>query len=154
MKAIVFIMLACCVLLLANCSRESNPGAVDNGESGLNPRLAASFPTNPIGPRNNPLIDYIRTSWTSGDTEATGGTHYDHIKLYGHTYSDLNETQAEWVVDHLDMFMGKPEVAEARDLSAYPDMLFGRELANTDRSNPWGTYILETYFLSDSTLNT
>jgi len=67
-------------------------------------------PPNPIGERPNPLQLYIRTHWTGGDPVKTGGLHRDHIKVYGHCFSDLAnadspDLQVQYIADNFDMYM-------------------------------------------------
>jgi len=67
-------------------------------------------PPNPIGDRPNPLQIYIRTNWTDGDLTSAAGFHRDHIKVYGHCYTDIgnlsdSDTQAQFIADNYDMYM-------------------------------------------------
>jgi hypothetical protein len=67
-------------------------------------------PPNPIGDRPNPLQQHIRAFWTGGDPNKTGGLHRDHIKVYGHCFTDIgtvadSDLQVQFIVDKFDVYM-------------------------------------------------
>lgn len=90
---------------ILGCSRQTEPEL-----DGTSPRLGVSQPpSNPLN-RTNPLRTYIQDNWTSGDPDLTGGTHYSHIKIYGHNYKNArtaltNHIDYEnFVANHYDMY--------------------------------------------------
>jgi hypothetical protein len=108
-------------------------GCSDNSDTISSPALSKSRgrPYHTIS-RPNPLQDHIQDNWTSGDTSATGGSHYAHIKLYGHTYQNLasHSSAADFIADHFDMFMwGGPIVETAAD-NLNPTMVWLYEAGN------------------------
>lgn len=130
MKRLLFLYVTTILItgiLLFSCSRETNK-ILDTGLPLLN-----SVPPNPLEGRENPLRAHIRSNWTNGDTELTGGAHYSHIKIYGMNFKNLEtcecspdpDADADFIAEHYDMYMwGGPIVKDAFDASAYPTSLW------------------------------
>ena len=144
-------------VLMSGCGSDTS----QNTENILSSDLggSATLPENPLGPRTNPLQTYIRNNWTGGDLTDTGGLHYNHIKVLGGNWDQINqypdaETNAEFVVDHFDAYMwGGPIIGEHAD-GQYSDFLWINGGANIPCiGSVWDS--LETLaWLADSTLNT
>jgi hypothetical protein len=79
------------------------------GEDG-GPDIDPGPPPNPIGDRVNPLQEHIRTYWTGGDPDSTGGYHRGHIKTYGQCWTNYanitdGDNQAQFIADNFDMYV-------------------------------------------------
>lgn len=137
MKVRLSLLALCLVIVTAlatNCSKNDDPLSSATSPS------SGPLRSNPLAGRTNPLQTFIRDHWTNGSTYATGGLHYSHIKIYGHLYSNLQNTvpdyneQAQFIADHFDMYMwGGPIVGEKADPA---DFLWLEESACTPRACP------------------
>jgi hypothetical protein len=89
----------------------------------------ASNPPDPLNDRPNPLGIHIRTNWTAGDPDKTGGLHYGHVKVAGLTWQDLGnyadgDDQAEFVVDHFDLYTWGGSVVGEHANGQYMDFIW------------------------------
>lgn len=150
------ILALCCVVILVTCSE---PDVHVPQETVLGGPSFALDP-NPLGNRPNPLQTYIQANWTNGDPDATGGTHYSHIKTYGHNYTNFawlsdGQAQAQFVVDHFDMYVwGGAIVGQTIQGSQYDDMLWIVQCATAEAFWGWeNTYVVEEWLNSPQNEN-
>ncbi|MEJ2721540.1 MAG: hypothetical protein P8181_10455, partial [bacterium] len=119
----VFI-LSMIALYSSNCTNQ--PTMTDAGSPQWS---TATIPPDPLNDRPNPLREHIRTNWTGGDPDDTGGLHYGHIKIAGLNFTNMGtladgDDQAEFVVDHFDLYTwGGSVVGEHAD-GQYMDFIW------------------------------
>jgi hypothetical protein len=142
------------LLSVCGCS-EGRAGLGTDGSDSTGGR--GTPPPNPIGSRINPLQTFIRTHWTNGDPTSTGGYHRDHIKVYGHCYTNLanlsdGDLQAQFIAENYDMYMfGGTIVGDQMKLR---DLLWLYESTNIPQiSAPHDSSMLASW-LNDRTRNT
>lgn len=104
-------------LLLSGCS--------DHHDLSLNPPAQQNRRPQLLDPRTNPLQTYIETNWSGN-----GGSRYENIKLYGHSYPELGSTDADFVANHCDMYMGGGANVLIESDADNPSMLCLGEAAN------------------------
>jgi len=82
--------------------------------------------------RTNPLETYIRANWTNGDPSYVGGSHYENIKIYGHSYTNLagHQADADYIAEHFDTYMWGGQIVGDESASLNPSMLWLSEAAN------------------------
>jgi len=75
---------------------------------------------------------YIQENWTYSDPNATGGSHYENIKIYGHAYGDLlnDQTDADFIAKHFDVYMWGGPIVGTRSALLNSKMLWLGEAAN------------------------
>lgn len=155
----LFIIMAVMILSAAvifNCSDRGDFG----GEGSILSILggSSSIPSDPLNDRTNPLQTYIRANWTNGDENATGGLHYDHIKVAGFNWYDMGNLsngadQAEFVVDHFDLYVWGGSIVGEHASGQYQDFIWLLITPGPYISSAWDS--TETVsWLSDSTKNT
>jgi len=142
--------------LILNCTGENDL----NDSEGRFPLRGSyiSFPPDPLNDRTNPLQTFIRNNWTNGDINSTAGLHYDHIKVMGHNWYDMGklddgEDQAEFAVDHFDLYVwGGPVVGDCAN-GQYQTFIWLSTIQGPYVGSAWdSTEALN--WLADSTKNT
>lgn len=85
-----------------------------------------------FNPRPNPLREYIQDTWTNGDPNATGGSNYSHIKIYGESYPNLDDypDDANFIAQHFDVYMWGGPIVKSASESLNPSMLWLTEAGN------------------------
>jgi PKD repeat protein len=130
------LVLATAALMIAyfllSCTRDTGLNE-STGLVGLSEmrKSMLDLPPSPLNGRDNPLIAYIRTNWTNGDQEKTGGLHYGHIKIYGMLWSDLENAtptiasdNAEFIADHFDMYLWGGHIVGEHFYPQFPSALW------------------------------
>lgn len=92
------IMLISSSLLLSGCSEHKDFSINSPAQQSKRPHLLVA--------RTNPLQTYIQSNWTSSDPTWVGGSHFENIKIYGHSYAVVGATDGAFINDHFDMYMG------------------------------------------------
>ncbi|HEX6941497.1 MAG TPA: hypothetical protein VF128_01150, partial [Gemmatimonadaceae bacterium] len=117
----VCILLVTFSLLTSGCSDHHDLTLNSPAQQNRRPQL--------LDPRTNPLQTYIETNWSSS---SVGGSHYENIKLYGHSYTNLegHQTDADFIANHFDVYMWGGEIVGEESGSLNPTMLWLGEAGN------------------------